>query len=212
MPQTQTTCPRCHRPVMVNMEQIFDLNQDKEAKQKILSGAFNVIRCPSCGFSGSLTTPMVYHDPDKEMLLTFFPPEMGLQVTDQEKLIGPLIAKVMNRLPQEKRKAYLLRPQSMFTLQTLVEKVLEGEGITREMLDEQQKRLSFLQRLLPLSQQDRIDLIKKEEELVTLAWDGGNTMFSIINAYTGAANGPGLPLEVSYKLQRVGGIILSFVK
>jgi len=58
----------------------------------------------------------------------------------------------------------------------------------------------------------RFGLTKKEEELVTLAWDGGNTMFSIINAYTSAANGPGLPLEVSYKLQRVGGIILSLVK
>jgi len=58
----------------------------------------------------------------------------------------------------------------------------------------------------------RFSLTKKEEEAVAQAWDGGKTMFSIINAYTGAANSPDMPLEVSYKLQRVGGIILSMVK
>lgn len=58
----------------------------------------------------------------------------------------------------------------------------------------------------------RFGLTKKEGEAVAQAWDGGQTMFSIINAYTGAANSRDLPLEVSYKLQRVGGMILSMVK
>jgi len=58
----------------------------------------------------------------------------------------------------------------------------------------------------------RFGLTKKEGEAVAQAWDGGKTMFSIINAYTGAANSRDLPLEVSYKLQRVGGMILSLVK
>jgi hypothetical protein len=47
----------------------------------------------------------------------------------------------MNRLPQEQRKAYLLRPQSMFTFQTMIEKILEADGITKQMIEDQQNRL-----------------------------------------------------------------------
>jgi hypothetical protein len=58
----------------------------------------------------------------------------------------------------------------------------------------------------------RFGLIRKEEEAVVQAWDGGRTMFSIINAYTSAANRPALPLEEVYRFQRIGGMILSMVK
>ncbi len=59
---------------------------------------------PHCGFEGPLSTPVVYHDPDKELLLTYFPPEMGLPVNEQERIIGPLIKQVSDSLPMELRK------------------------------------------------------------------------------------------------------------
>lgn len=167
MPKTQTSCPRCKQPVIAEIEQLFDLGVDPQAKQRFLSGQFNLIQCKSCGYVGNLSTPLVYHDPSKELLLTFFPPELGLPLNEQERLIGPLITQVVNRLPNEKRKAYLLRPKSMFTLQTMIETVLEADGITKEMLDAQQKRLVLLQRLLSTaSPEARGEIIKQEEALV----------------------------------------------
>ncbi len=122
-----------------------------------------------------LGTPIVYHDPDKELLLTFVPSELGLPANEQEKLIGPLLNQVMNKLPPEKRKAYLLRPQTMLTFQTLIERVLEADGITRQMIDEQQKRLNLLQRILSTPQaESRLEIIKQEEALI----DG--SMFSLL--------------------------------
>lgn len=167
MPQTRTTCPRCKAPLIVDVEQLFDVNVDPQAKNKLLSGGFNIISCKNCGYQGMMSTPMVYHDPNKELLLTYFPPELGLPVNEQERLIGPLITQVVNKLPNEKRKAYLFRPQSMFTLQTMIEKVLEADGITKEMLDAQQKRLGLLQRLLSTREPaDRAEIIKQEETLI----------------------------------------------
>jgi hypothetical protein len=167
MAQTRTSCPRCKSPVQVEVEPLFDMNVDPQAKQKILSGNFNVLLCKNCGYQGNVPTPLVYHDPSKELLLTHFPPELGLRMNDQERLIGPLITQVVNKLPQEKRKAYLFRPQTMFTMQTMVETILEKDGITKEMLDAQQKRISFLQRLLSTSQADaRAEIIRQEENLV----------------------------------------------
>ncbi len=167
MPQTRTTCPRCKTPLIVNMEQLFDLNVDPQAKNKLLSGNFNIIACSNCGYQGMMSTPIVYHDPEKELLLTYFPSELGLPMNEQERLIGPLITQVVNKLPNEKRKAYLFRPQTMLTMQTMVEKVLEADGITKEMLDAQQKRIALLQRLLSTREAtDRAEIIKQEESLV----------------------------------------------
>lgn len=167
MAKVQTSCPRCKTPVAVDVEQVFDLNSDPQAKQRLLSGQVNVIHCPNCGYDGMLGTPIIYHDPEKEFLFTFVPSEMGLAVNEQERLIGPLINQVVNRLPLEKRKAYILRPQTMLTFQTMVEKILEGDGISRQMIDDQQKRLALLQRLLSIpTAESRLEVIKQEESLI----------------------------------------------
>ncbi len=176
MPRTTTSCPRCRQPVVVEVEQLFDVATDPQAKQRLLSGQSNLIRCQNCGYEGMMATPIVYHDPAKELLLTYFPPELGLPVNEQERLIGPLITQTVNRLPPEKRKAYLLRPQTMLTFQQMIERVLEGEGITKAMLEEQQRKLNLLQRLLSTtSAETRAEIIRQEEALVDA------TLFSMFN-------------------------------
>jgi hypothetical protein len=166
MPQTRINCPNCRQPIMADVDQLFDAGSDPSAKSKLISGAFNQVRCPSCGYQGNLSTPIVYHDPDKELLLTYFPPDLGRTRDDQERMLGALINQVVNRLPQEKRKGYLLRPQSVLTLQGLIERILEGDGITREMLQAQQQRLNLLQRLLTASDDVRAEMIKTDEALM----------------------------------------------
>jgi hypothetical protein len=168
MPKTQVNCPRCRQPVYVEVEQLFDLNQDSLAKQKLLNGAVNFLQCPSCGYQGSLATPVVYHDPEKELLLTYYPAELNASLSQQEQQIGPLINRVMTNMPQEKRKAYLLQPKAMFTYQTLIEKILESDGITKEMLDAQQKRIELLQRLIATPQDSLITVIQQEESLIDI--------------------------------------------
>lgn len=168
MPQTQTTCPKCRQPVLVEVQQLFDVSQDPLAKQKLLSNAANYLQCPNCGYQGLLSVPIVYHDPEKELLLTFFPPDLSTPVNEQERQIGPLIQRIMDNLPQEKRKAYLLQPKSMFTYQTLIETILEADGITKEMLEAQQKRISLLERLLTAPKDDRLIIVKQEEALIDM--------------------------------------------
>lgn len=167
MPKVQMSCPRCRQPVIAEVQQLFDVGADPQSKQDFLSGNFNMVNCPNCGYQGPVSTHIVYHDPDKELLLTYFPPELGLPLNEQERMIGPLITQVMNKLPAEKRKAYLLRPQNMLTLQTMIEKVLAGEGITKEMMDASQQRLNLLQRLLSASSADvRQEIVRQEQKLV----------------------------------------------
>jgi hypothetical protein len=166
MAKTTISCPQCRQPVAADITRLFDVSQDPQAKQTLLSGAYNLIQCPNCGYQGQAPTPIVYHDPEKELLLTFFPPELSVPVNQQEQMIGPMINKVMESLPMEKRKAYLFKPETMLTRQRLMERILEEDGITPEMLESQQKRLNFLQRLASTSPDARAEVIKQEEELV----------------------------------------------
>ena len=168
MAKTQTSCPQCRQPVLVEVEQVFDVAKDPLAKQKLLSNQANYVQCPSCGYQGILGIPVVYHDPDKELLLTFFPPDLNTPVNEQEKQIGPLIQRIIDNLPGEKRKAYLLQPKSMLTYQTLFEKILEADGITKEMLDNQQKRVNLLQRLLQTPVDQRLKIIEQEKEIIDI--------------------------------------------
>jgi len=88
-------------------------------------------------------------------------------MADQEKQIGPLIKQVVNALPNEKRKGYLFQPQTMLTFQTMIDRILEADGITKEMMEAQQKRVNVIQRLLTTQKsEDRIAIIKQEESLI----------------------------------------------
>ena len=166
MPQTQIACPRCRQMITANVEQLFDVTQDPQAKQRLLGGISNMARCPHCGYQGRLATPIVYHDNDKELLLTFFPPELNVPLNEQERIIGPLIKQVMDRLPPEKRKAYLLKPVPNLTYESMIQTILGKDGITPEMLKEQQDRVALIERLLQASSADvRSEIIKQNINL-----------------------------------------------
>jgi hypothetical protein len=166
MPQTQIACPRCRQLISANVEQLFDVSVDPQAKQRLLGGVSNFARCPHCGYEGRLATPIVYHDADKELLLTFFPAELGMPVNEQEKLLGQMIKQVTERLPPEKRKAYLLKPQANLTFESMVETILGKDGITPEMIKSQQERVLVIERLLQASAPDvRTEIIKQNSKL-----------------------------------------------
>ena len=175
MPKTRINCPNCKQPILADIDQLFDVSQDLAAKQKILSGAFNIASCPNCGFRGMIATPLVYHDPDKSLLLSYFPPELSLPINEQEKIIGPLITRITNSLPQEKRKAYLFQPQAMLTLQTMVERILAADGITKEMIQAQQDRMNLLQQLVNASDETITEIATKEDARLD------NDFFNLLN-------------------------------
>jgi hypothetical protein len=167
MPQTQISCPRCRQMISANVEQLFDVTHEPAAKQRLLSGQSNYARCPHCGYEGRLATPVVYHDNEKELLLTFFPFELGLPINEQEKLIGPLIKQVMDRLPPEKRKGYLLSPQANLTYESMMETILNKDGISSEMIKTQQERVQFIERLMQTTKAEvRLEMIKQNEKII----------------------------------------------
>ncbi len=186
MAQTRINCPNCKQPILADVQQLFDVGEDPPAKSRLLSGMANFVHCEVCGYQGALATPIVYHDPDHELLLTYVPPEIGLARDEEERLLGGLTKQVVDHLPPERRKAYLFTPQAHFTMQGLVERVLEADGITKEMIQAQQDKLDLLQKLLATSDTSvRQEILREKEDLV----DGD--LFNILGRLRETAAGTG---------------------
>ncbi len=147
-PGSTIRCPNCNSPIQAHVHQLVDVSQDPSAKSRLLSGSLNLIRCPVCSYEGQLATPIVYHDPSKELLLTYMPVELNIPKDEQEKLLGRLINQAIDSLPAESRKGYLLQPQAVLTTQGLIERVLAEDGVTKEDLDAQRDKIRLFEDLL----------------------------------------------------------------
>lgn len=144
----EVTCPQCGTKYMAQVKSIIDVGQDPKLKALLLRGRLNTVRCPSCGVVGAVSTPLVYHDPDKELLLLFFPPQLNASMEARERLTGNLVNALMSTIPAERRKGYFLHPRTVLTVQSLVEEILRADGITDEMIERQRARERLLQDLL----------------------------------------------------------------
>jgi len=181
--------------ITANVEQLVDVTQDPQAKQRMLGGQSNTARCPHCGYQGRLATPIVYHDNEKELLLTFFPPELNVPLNEQEKTLGPLIKKVSDSLPPEKRKGYLLNPTANLSYESMVKLILEKDGVTPEMLKEQQDRVQIIERLLQASSSEvRSEIIKQNENVFD------EQFFSLFSRLAQSAAGSGQGQQIAQGL------------
>lgn len=147
MPKIQTSCPNCKQPIVAEIHQVIDGKHEPRLKEILLAGGLNLARCSICGFQGQLPVPLVYHDGEKELLLTFSPPDPSKTMEEKESALAPLLKQVTEDLKPEERKGYLFQPKAMLTMNNLVKNVLLADGITEEMIQEQQEQMSLLERL-----------------------------------------------------------------
>ncbi len=179
--QTQLTCPNCGTPYMADIYQVIDAARQPQLKQMLLSGQLNVAVCPNCGAGGRVATPLLYHDPAHELFMVHVPQEMNLDQVQREEMIGRMVSQVVDQTPAEQRKGYMLQPQTVLTMQGFMEKVLETEGITPEMVARQQKQAELVD-TLSKADKDVVDYLLKER-----GKEIDETFFAILRAQIDAA-------------------------
>lgn len=175
------TCPNCNTPFPTQLFTIVDVGQDPVLKNVLLQGQLNVAVCPRCGSGGGLTTPMLYHDPEHQFLGVYVPEQVA--VREQQKVIGDLSKRLMDGLPQEDRRGYMLTPKQFLSYQSMLEAILENEGITREMMDKQRRQLQLIEQgLVALQDPEGLRLLAKESDA-----DFDDQFFSLLNMVTESA-------------------------
>ncbi len=162
--KSQITCPACKTPYFADVYQIIDVGLQPELKMAFINGQLNIVQCPNCGAATQVKSPLLYHDPDHEQFMVYVPMEMKLSQADQEKMIGQLVQAAMDQLPAEKRRGYMLQPKTILSMQTLVEQVLETEGITPEMISRQREKSDLLRTLLTVDSATADQIISDRED------------------------------------------------
>ena len=97
--QTMLQCSNCGTPNPVALRRIIDAKKDPQGKAALLSGRVNSFRCQSCGVVNTVSSPLLYHDADKELLIAFVPMDVALrQKVNEEKMVGDLMNELTGSL------------------------------------------------------------------------------------------------------------------
>jgi hypothetical protein len=145
------------------VEALIDAGSNPEAKMRLLSGQLNQENCPNCGTVVSIASPILYHDAEKQLLITYVPMELNLPKQQQEKAVGDLMRELTSSLPQEAIKGYIFQPKQALTMQGLIDQVLQADGITPEMIEQQRQRAKLIEQFARTSDEDLPALIAQHD-------------------------------------------------
>ena len=165
-PVATIACPRCKQDIPARLEQLIDVGTDPTIKHRFLSGNLNIVECKLCSFRGMAATPLVYHDPTKELLLTYTPVELNLPLHEKEQILGALTRSLISHIPTKERKGYLLQPKEIMAMDGLINAILEADGVTAEMIETQRSKTNLLQDLAAATENDLPNLIEENDEQI----------------------------------------------
>lgn len=157
-------CPVCGAHFSAPIESVIDVGRNPRLKGQFLRGNMNIAQCPQCGTQAPMTAPLLYHDPAHELALVLMPAELNLHHNDQQKIIGDFTNTLLNSLPPEERKAYILTPRTFLTMQSLINTVLEAEGITPEMLERQRAKAGLITDFLQAENEEALRRLVREHD------------------------------------------------
>ncbi|GAB4433796.1 MAG: CpXC domain-containing protein [Chloroflexi bacterium OHK40] len=143
----QLTCPACGTPFRAAIYTLVDVTAQSELKAALLSGQLNVAVCPNCRTASMLGAPLIYHDAAKQLCLVYFPQELNSRPEDQERFVGEATSFIIRSLPANAPRGYLLAPRRFLTLPSLLDAILEADGVSREMLERQRAHVDLISEL-----------------------------------------------------------------
>ncbi len=182
---TQITCPNCQQPFRAILEQLLNVDSDPGVKERLLSGRVNLVACPHCGFRGAIATPLMYHDNANQLAITYIPVELGLQKVEEEQVIGSMTRYLMQSLPEDAPKGYLLNPRQVLTMQGMIDLILETDGVTPEMIEEQRRKVELVEEISNTAPEELDSLIEANMDMFDVVF------FEIISAAAQAASQAG---------------------
>lgn len=71
----QIKCPSCGTLSEMTLWQSVTAIDSPDLKDDILKGKVNIFRCASCGASALVPVPLLYHDAEKQLMISFSPCE-----------------------------------------------------------------------------------------------------------------------------------------
>ena len=187
---------------------LVDVGRQPELKNYLLAGQLNLAVCPNCGTPAMIAAPLIYHDPAKQLFLIHFPQQLNARPEEQERFIGEATSLIMRDLPADAPKGYLLAPRRFLTINSLVDTILEADGISREMVETQRTRVELISQFAEAYEQGEEQLAKLvEQQKEKLDYDFFATLsaFAEASAHSGRDDSAQLLLGLRDRLAELSG-------
>ena len=66
-------CPKCSQMSDVTVWSSITVKDSQDLKSDLLAGKINMFRCPSCEHTALMPNPMLYHDEERKLMISFAP-------------------------------------------------------------------------------------------------------------------------------------------
>lgn len=66
-------CPKCSQMSDVTVWNSITVKDSMDLKSDLLAGKINMFKCPSCGYIALMPNPMLYHDEERKLMISFSP-------------------------------------------------------------------------------------------------------------------------------------------
>ena len=140
-------CSECGAESEIVIQDIIN-GQDLIAKSAFLAERLNEAQCAQCRTNITPTIPLLYYDLEKELAFVLTPPESSLAVSSPHETIQALTTVLINNLPADQRKSFLFTPKSFDTLESIVQTILEADGVTEGTRQQQAEKARLIETFL----------------------------------------------------------------
>lgn len=117
--QEKVRCPKCGCLNEITLWQSLTVSDSEDLKELLLKGELNVLRCNDCGAKALVPTPLLYHDEQKKLMLSFLPAQ---NAEDAKKQFDAIKSSSRKSGELETLKGYNLR--YVYDYNSLLEKLL----------------------------------------------------------------------------------------
>ncbi len=160
------TCPRCKQKFTAVVHDLVDASRNPELRELLIRGRLNVAVCPYCGAGGTLNVPIFYYNPEKEIAFVYLSAQVGTNDLERQKIIGNLTNQLINSLPQEERKAYLLQPKVFITYRSFLEEIIKAEEIPYEEIVAEEMRIGLVEALLSSPKEEWSKILESNSSII----------------------------------------------
>ena len=165
------TCPQCGHIQDVDLYDAINVEEDPELRNELIGNKLNVVICESCSFSFAVDKPLLYHDPDRDIMI-YLMPLHGQTLEEGQRTFTEFINTLTRSLPEDIPAPHV---HLVFTRSELAERLFVLEAELDERIIEYMKYMIFTRNLEKVHPQQKLVLFdahdSNEDQIAFLIQD-----------------------------------------
>lgn len=152
-------CPKCEAELEAELYDAINVTEAPALRDALMANALNAVECVHCGFTFRVDKRLLYNDPDRQLMVFWFPGNEAEYRANKEEFMASLEA-LYTVLPDEFDPPVV---HLVFTRSELVERIFLLEADLNERIIEYIKYMMYSRNLEKLAPKQKAILFNAED-------------------------------------------------